>query len=100
MPKFVNRMRDLALAKGYRIGCGWSNTTTRRRFMEISMNVESVFWKQNHYSFQREFRFVMDSGSFGEAALVMDIGNISDITLQLESSELNGELLGGKIEFL
>ena len=40
----------------------------------------------------------MDSGSLGEAPLVMDIGDISDITLQLESSELNGELLGGKIE--
>ena len=31
--------------------------------------------------------------------LFRDIGDISDITLQLESSELNGEkLLGGKFE--
>ena len=30
----------------------------------------------------------------------MDIGDMRDITLQLESTELNGEkLLGGKIEF-
>ena len=32
-------------------------------------------------------------------SLIMNIGDISDITLQLESSELNGEkLLGGKFE--
>ena len=61
--------------------------------------MESVFRKQDKYSFQREFRFVIDSSSLGECPLVMDIGDIRDITLQLESTELNAKkLLGGKIE--
>ena len=43
----------------------------------------------------------MNSGSSGEKPqpLIMNIGDISDITLQLESSELNGKKwLGEKIE--
>ena len=43
----------------------------------------------------------MNSGSSGEKPqpLIMNIGDISDVTLQLESSELNGKKwLGGELE--
>ena len=49
-------------------------------------------------SYQREFRFLLDSGLPGDCPLILEIGDISDITLQLKSTELNGEkLLGGKL---
>ena len=35
--EFINRMRSSAQAKDYRIACGWSNTTTQRRFTETSV---------------------------------------------------------------
>ena len=98
VPAFIDRMRDSAQAKGYGIRYGLVKYYDPATFHGNLHDVEAAFRKQNHYSFQREFRFIVDSGSLGEAPLVMDIGDISDITLQLESSELNGELLGGKIE--
>ena len=57
---------------------------------------ESIFWKQDRYSYQREFRFVINDGSMYDIPLIKEIGDIGDITLQFESSELNSEkFLGG-----
>ena len=99
VPEFINRMRFCAQAKDYRIRCGLVKYYDPATFHGNFRDVESVFRKQGQYSFQREFRFVIDSGSLGECPLVMDIGDIRDITLQLESTELNGKKwLGGKIE--
>ena len=97
--EFINRMRSSAQAKDYRIAWGlvkyYEPATLHGNFRDV----ESVFQKQDQYSFQREFRFVIDSGSLRECPLVMDIGDIRDITLQLESAELNGKKwLGGSIE--
>ena len=99
VPEFIKRMRDSARAKGYKIRWGLVKYYAPATFHGNFRDVESVFRKQDQYRFQREFRFVIDRGSLGECPLVIDIGDISDITLQLESSELNGEKwLGGKIE--
>ena len=99
VPEFINRMESAARAKGYRIlRRGLVNyydpATSHRSFR----HVESVFWKQEQYSYQREFRFVIDTGSSGELPLDdMDIGDLRDITLQLESTELNGERFLGTL---
>ena len=99
VPEFITRMRDSARAKGYRIRWGLVKYYDPATFHGNFHDEEAAFWKQNHYRFQREFRFIMNSGSLGKEPLVMDIGDIRNITLQLESSELNGEkLLGGKLE--
>ena len=99
VPEFIKRMINSARAKGYGIRYGLVKYYDPETFHGNFDDEEAAFRKQNRYSFQREFRFAMNSNSLGEDPLVMDIGNISDITLQLESSELNGEkLLGGKIE--
>ena len=99
VPEFIKRMKDSARAKGYRIRWGLVKYYDPATFHGNFHDEEAAFWKQNHYNFQREFRFIMNSGSLGEEPLVMDIGDIRNITLQLESSELNGEkLLGGKLE--
>ena len=97
--EFINRMRSSAQAKNYRIAYGLVKYYDPATFHGNFRDVESVFRKQGQYSFQREFRFVINSGSLGECPLVMDIGDIRDIALQLESTELNGKKwLGGKIE--
>ena len=98
VPEFINRMKSAALEKGYQITWGLVKYYDPAMFHGDFRAVESVFRKQDQYSFQREFRFVINSGSLGECPLVLDIGDIRDITLQLESIELNGKkLLGGKI---
>ena len=99
--EFINRMKSSAQAKNYQIAYGLVKYYDPAAFHGNFRDVESVFRKQDQYSFQREFRFVIDSRSFGVSPLVMDIGDIRDDTLQLESTELNGKkLLGGNIELL
>ena len=90
--EFINRMRSSAQAKDYRIACGLVKYYDPATFHGNFRDVESVFWKQDQYRFQREFRFVIDSGSLGECSLDMDIGDISDIAFQLKSTELNNSL--------
>ena len=60
--------------------------------------MESIFRKQDRHSFQREYRFVIDTGFAGDAPLVLEIGDISDITRRLDFAELNSEkFLGGQL---
>ena len=99
VPEFINRMRSSAHAKGYGIARRLVKYYAPATFHGHFRDVESVFWKQDQYRYQREYRFVIDSGSLGECP-DMDIGDISDITRQFKSTELNGKkLLGGQIGF-
>ena len=100
VPEFINRMRSFARAKNYPgIKWGLVKYYNPETFHGNIPDEEAAFWKQNHCSYQREFRFAMNSGSSGVTPLIMNIGDISDITLQLESSALNGKKwLGGKLE--
>lgn len=101
VPGFIKRMESYAREAGYQIARKLVKYYDPETFHGHFRDVESVFWKQDQYSFQREFRFVISSRSWGECPLVMDIGDIRDITLQLESTELNGKnFLGGKIDFV
>ena len=98
VPEFINRMRCSAQASDYRIAYKlvkyYDPTTFHGNFHDI----ESVFWKQEQFSFQREFRFAIDSGTLGNCSLRMEIGDISDIATRLKSTELNGErFLGGNL---
>ena len=93
--EFINRMRSFARAKNYPgIKWGLVEYYNPETFHGNFPDEEAAFRKQKDYSYQREFRFAMNSGSSGEnpQPLIMNIGDISDITLQLESSELNGEV--------
>ena len=60
--------------------------------------IEPVFRKQNQYSYQREYRFAIDTGSIGTNAISLDIGDIRDITWQCTPHDLNGpSFLGGEL---
>ena len=63
--EFINRMRSSAQAKNYRIAYGLVKYYDPATFHGNFRDVESVFRKQGQYSFQREFRFVINSGSLG-----------------------------------
>ena len=98
VPEFINRMEVAANTMGYRFTKGLVKYYNPETFHGYFQDVESIFWKRNGYSFQREFRFLIDSRSMVDCPRILDIGNIEDITLQLKSNELNGEkFLGGEM---
>ena len=69
-PEFINRMESCSAGEGLQNsteGLGqlcMYPATSHRSFR----HVESVFQKQEQYSFQREYRFVIDRGLLGGAA--------------------------------
>ena len=96
VPEFIMRMKAAAETKGYPMVYRLVKYYAPDSFHGDFRDVESIFWKQDRYSYQREFRFVFDDGVMNDTPLIMEIGDISDITLQFNSSELNSEkFLGG-----
>lgn len=53
---------------------------------------EAVFKKRDEYSHQKEYRFAFDCGVTGEDPLVVEIGDISDITMLCDASDVNVKL--------
>ena len=99
VPEFIQRMGSSAGAEDYEIGWGLVKYYDPATFHGNFRDIESVFWKQEQYSFQREFRFVVNCRTLGKSPLEMDIGDITQITLQFESIELNSEKwLGGTFD--
>ena len=96
--EFINRMEGAASAMGYRFTRGLVRYFKPETYHGYFQDVESIFWKRGSYSFQREFRFLIDSRTMDGCPRILDIGNIEDITLQFRSNELNGEkFLGGDL---
>ena len=89
-------MESAAQGNGYRTSRGLVRYYDPESFHGNFRDVESIFRKQDRPSFQREYRFVIDTALAGDAPLVLEIGDISDITRRLDFAELNGEkFLGG-----
>ena len=97
--EFVARMKTATQLRNYRMSRGLVEYYDPETFHGSFENVQALFRKQQQDSYQREFRFVIDAGLRGGSPLWLDIGSISDITIKLDASELNGEkLLGGNMK--
>ena len=98
VPEFVRRMEAAAQANSYRMARGLVRYYDPESFHGNFRDVESIFHKQDRHSYQREFRFVVDSGFVSDSPLILEIGDLSDITRRFDSAELNGEgFLGGQL---
>ena len=96
VPEFVRRMEAAAQGKGYRIARGLVRYYDPESFHGNLRDVESIFHKQDRQSYQREFRFVIDKSLVSASPLILEIGDISDITQQFDSANLNSKkFLGG-----
>ena len=98
VPEFIRRMEAAAAVNNYRVARGLVRYYDPGSFHGSFRDVESIFSKQDQYSYQGEFRFVIDNGLVSAASLTLEIGDISDITRRFDFSELNGkEFLGGEM---
>ena len=88
VPQFVRRMRLAARRRRY--GIAWRKVeyydplTFHGQFGEL----DSVFWKQLRFAFQREFRFAINSNSVGDQPLILNIGSLKNIISLHRTSEL------------
>lgn len=99
VPAFVKRMDAFAKARNYMYWHQLVKYYSPETFDGSFSDGEALFRKQATYSFQREYRFAIWDGVDGVAPIILEIGDLSNITMQLKASELNGEkLFGGHLE--
>jgi len=86
--EFINRMDAAVQETDYRYAHGLVKYYDPETFHGEFRNMEAVFRKQDHYSYQREFRFAFETGRMDNHPLTIEIGDISDITARMSSSDL------------
>lgn len=92
--EFIRRIGKAVTANDYRMRCAGVNYYNPDIYHGHHFDVEAAFWKQDRYSYQREYRFVIDTRTVGDDPLILNIGDIRDITLAFRTSELNNKFLG------
>ena len=94
VPELIRRIGEAARSKRYRMWYGRVNYYDPDTYHGSNLDRDAVYWKQDHYRYQCEFRFVFDTQTEDDDPIVLEIGDIRDIALQFRSSELNERLLG------
>ena len=100
IPGFMKRIEIAAGQKGYRLSRGLVKYYDPDTFHGIFSDWEAVFRKRMEYRYQREYRFLIDTLVIGDWPIVLEIGDIGDITSCFLASKINEELLGGEIKLL
>ena len=58
----------------------------------LESSLEPIFSKSKEYEYQREFCFAIDTGTVGRNHIILDIGEINDITMCMDSREINRQI--------
>ena len=90
-PEFIRRV-EAALPGGVNMCKGLVEYYDPDTFSGHFFGVQPTFRKHKKYSYQREYRLVFESPSERDTPLVFEVGDLSDITRQLKSAELNNSL--------
>ena len=51
-----------------------------------------TLYKSNTFSYQKEYRFVVGTGTVGDDAIIIDIGDIRDIATRIDANQINSKL--------
>lgn len=89
---FIDRVSNAVRSNNYGLRAGLVDYYDPNTFTGSFNEVDAVFKKRNEFSHQKEFRFAFDTGVSGDNSLILDIGDITDITTLCNVEELN-ELL-------
>ena len=88
-PEFFNRVKVAALLRGYREAHGLVNYYDSLTFNGFFPGILGAFRKQEKFKSEREYRIVLETGSMGTDAIVLDIGHIGDIAMYSTIDEIN-----------
>ena len=100
IPEFIKRIESAVEQKGYRLSRGLVKYYDPDTFHGSFSDWEAVFRKRREYRYQQEYRFIIDTLAIEDWPIVLEMGNIRDITSYFYASKINEELLGGEIKFL
>jgi hypothetical protein len=86
--EFIKRIRTAVSANNYGLNAGLVEYYDPTDFHGSFSEIESIFRKRDEYKHQKEYRFAFDTGIEGDNPLILNIGDISDITMQCEVSDV------------
>ena len=91
--EFLERVRNAAHRNGYSIGWGLVRYYDPGVGTSLApLDVKTLFTKRNKYAYQKEFRFAINTGTMGSEAITLNIGNVDDIAIRLDTSDINRQL--------
>ena len=88
--EFVRRVHAAASREGYEIARGYVEYYDPEIGTPLEpLSERAVFRKREEFAHQREYRFAIDTGTRGSEPVVLNIGDIDDITMLLDTAEIN-----------
>jgi len=87
--QFIERVKSAVQAKNYGLNAGLVEYYNPETFSGNFTEEESVFKKRDEYKHQKEYRFSIDSGAEGKTPMILEIGDISDITMRCNVADIN-----------
>ena len=90
--ELMKRVKAAALLENYGVHARLVKYYNRRRFHGGSPEeIEPIFNKRDEYQHQNEYRIAI-TGVEGNAPLILDIGDISDISIRMNAADINRSL--------
>ena len=91
--EFIRRVKVAAERKGYRICSGLVKYYDPEvGTPPVQSDLETIFTKSKEYECQSEYRFAIDTGTIGCNHIILDVGKMDDITVCLNTSDINRSL--------
>lgn len=97
--EFVRRIEKAAEAQGYKlvhreVNYYDSSEDNGKLICDLMHGMENiVFWKRDDYKYQQEIRFAVQRETLKEEHLVLEIGDISDISVKMTTKDMLGMYL-------
>lgn len=92
VPEFIKRIEATVDKNNYGLTASLVEYYDPETFHGSFNQRDSIFKKRDEFKHQKEFRFAFDTGSEGEDPLVLEIGDITDITMRCNTSDINKNL--------
>ena len=90
--EFIHRIEIVAKEQNYTLMRGLVEYYDSRTFNGNFSCPNKFFHKKNEFSYQKEYRFVLEKNERKNAPIVLNIGNISDICVDLFTREINDKI--------
>ena len=90
--EFIDRIVKHVKTTEYTLKAGLVEYYDRDSFNGNFRLDEAPFRKSNFFSYQKEYRISVDTNTNGDNPLILEIGDISDISGKMDSSSINTSL--------
>ena len=92
--EFLRRIQVAAKREGYSICRGLVEYYDPEVGTPLEpLTIKTAFRKRDKFAPQREYRFVIDTGTTGSDAITLNIGDITDIAVLLDTSDITIRLI-------